>query len=384
MRVAVSTVLAVSLCAGLTFAQVAQAQTGANAPTRAEAAPSAKAKVEPKPKAEARPTPRPSLAQLAADGDAVAQFDLGQAYFTGKGQPRDALAAISWWMIAAGNGSAQAALRLAEVHVTGQGLPVDLHKAALWYYRAGMLDDQTGKDRFVEMIISGQHKDVLGLVGLSWLEEAAKKDPKAAYRLIDVLAQGWGVPKDLPRAKSLALAGALKGDAEYQYRLGDMLLAEPNRYRVIYTEPHKEATNTKRWRLYENRAEAAERAGGDEIVDSTRSNMAQAELWLKRAAAQDHGPAHARLARAYLDGLDLPANLGLSIRHLQAAALSGDKDSNLVLGRLAQLGQGFFGPEPIRAYVGFEKSGQNDARDALAKTMSRGQINRAKAVAGLF
>ncbi|MEO2191509.1 MAG: tetratricopeptide repeat protein, partial [bacterium] len=73
------------------------------------------------------PTPT-ELAELRVDaqaGDAVAQNNLGVAYFSGAGVPQDYAQAVSWWRKAADQGHAGAQNNLGVAYRYGQGVPQD-------------------------------------------------------------------------------------------------------------------------------------------------------------------------------------------------------------------------------------------------------------------
>jgi TPR repeat protein len=108
MRIAVSAALLAALTAGQALAQTP--------PKTTKAQPQAKS---------AQPA-KPSLAQLAAQGDAQAQYQLGVAHRDGKGAKRNLKEAASWFAIAAGNGVPEAAVALARAYEQGQGVPRDL------------------------------------------------------------------------------------------------------------------------------------------------------------------------------------------------------------------------------------------------------------------
>ena len=55
------------------------------------------------------------LKKQAAAGDANAQFNLGAAYYSGNGVPKDAAESVRWWRKAAAQGDAQAQSNLALV-----------------------------------------------------------------------------------------------------------------------------------------------------------------------------------------------------------------------------------------------------------------------------
>jgi Sel1 repeat len=72
----------------------------------------------------------------AEQGDAKAQFKLGQMYYHGEGVPQDYTQALRWYREAADQGDAKAQDGLAGMYYYGQAVPRDYVEAVRWYGRA--------------------------------------------------------------------------------------------------------------------------------------------------------------------------------------------------------------------------------------------------------
>ena len=70
--------------------------------------------------------------QLAEQGDAQAQADLGVMFSAGQGVPQDDVEAIRWYRLAADQGQARAQFRLSLHYAVGQGVPQDYVEAHKW------------------------------------------------------------------------------------------------------------------------------------------------------------------------------------------------------------------------------------------------------------
>ena len=70
---------------------------------------------------------------LAEQGDAVAQFNLGNMYDQGKGVPQDYAEAVRWHRLAAEQGIAVAQNNLGRMYNQGKGVPQDYPEAVRWY-----------------------------------------------------------------------------------------------------------------------------------------------------------------------------------------------------------------------------------------------------------
>lgn len=63
--------------------------------------------------------------QAAKNGDAEAQYELGEFYYDGKRTPRDLAQALQWFEQASLKGHAQAQLRLGNMFFRGEGVPAN-------------------------------------------------------------------------------------------------------------------------------------------------------------------------------------------------------------------------------------------------------------------
>src|SRR6266404_45489 len=73
---------------------------------------------------------------LADQGNAIAQSNLGIMYATGQGVPQSYPDAVSLFRNAADQGYAAAQYNLGRMYESGQGLPQSYADAAAWYRRA--------------------------------------------------------------------------------------------------------------------------------------------------------------------------------------------------------------------------------------------------------
>ena len=165
-----------------------------------------------------------ALTQLAERGHADAQYRLGTMYKEGRGVPQDDGRACQWYAKAAAQGydaglsdlkqfaeqgNAEAQFRLGDMYKKGKGVPQDSDMACQWYAKA-----------------AAQGHDA-GLNALKQLAE--QKNATAQYRLGDMYKKGKGLPRDDDRAcqwyaKAAATfkIAAKQGYVDAQLRLGDM------------------------------------------------------------------------------------------------------------------------------------------------------------------
>ncbi|MBI2240601.1 MAG: sel1 repeat family protein [Magnetospirillum gryphiswaldense] len=370
MRIAVALLV---LAASVSGPALAQEKIAAKAPSTAKAASPVK----------------PSLSQLAAEGDVQAQFDWGQLLLKGaKGVKKNPAQAQDWLALAASNGHVEAAIALAQGFEKGLFGKADMAEAANWWYRAGDLGNETARQRFLTLYLDGQTASVGGPAGVRWLEQqAATNDNRAILALGRIYEFGDGIVVDHAKAQAWYRIAALSGNVDAQYRLGSMLLAEPAAWRLLFKDVSREKDNTERDNFYPTRDAAQTAAGNDRWVDIMRPGMLHGEYWLTRAALRGHPQAALTLGEAYLQGRDLPFDLSQAVRWLSVSALAGEPRAMKELADLAAMGQGLFAPDPIRAWVNYDlaaAAGMKEAeesRDKLGKTMNQRQLNRSRQIA---
>ena len=71
--------------------------------------------------------------QLAQQGHAVAQFNLGLMHDFGRGTPKDPDQAVKWYRLAAAQGHGGAQFNLGGMYFEGLGVPRDLVRATMWF-----------------------------------------------------------------------------------------------------------------------------------------------------------------------------------------------------------------------------------------------------------
>jgi hypothetical protein len=72
------------------------------------------------------------MRKAAAQGNAIAQFNLGLLYYSGEGVPQDYKRAAQWYQKAAEQGNADAQSDLGFAYENGHGVPQDYVQAFKW------------------------------------------------------------------------------------------------------------------------------------------------------------------------------------------------------------------------------------------------------------
>jgi Caspase domain/Sel1 repeat len=129
--------------------------------------------------------PLADLRELAEQGDANAQTNLGFRYANGEGVAKNLLEAVKWFRMAANQGLAAAQYNLGNSYNKGEGVVKDQVEAIKWYREA-----------------------------------AAQGHAYALYNLGICYANGKGVEKDMVEAVKWYRKAAVRGHAEAQHILG--------------------------------------------------------------------------------------------------------------------------------------------------------------------
>ena len=96
---------------------------------------------------------------LAEQGNADAQFNLGQMYANGRGVPEDDREAVKWYTLAAEQGDASAQNNLGLMYYFGDGVPEDDVYAYMWFNIASSLGNENAtenKQRVAENMTRSQ------------------------------------------------------------------------------------------------------------------------------------------------------------------------------------------------------------------------------------
>lgn len=238
--------------------------------------------------------------QAGADRGSIPQeIELGAAYFTGRGVPRDEKQAAYWYEKAANSGNPDAQLQIGYFYQAGIGVTRDPARAVRWFERA----------------VAGGSVE-------------AKVDLGVAY------IWGLGVRKDPAFAAKLFREAAVRGSGTGACYLGDsyfMGLGVP-----------KDESEAIRW--FERGAKlhnpAAEFNLALILAKKDRGQYAKRVEFLRASAAAGYVPAKHQLGLLITNQPELAASRGENIALLEEAAADGFWRSSVVLGILARDGRG--------------------------------------------
>ena len=216
------------------------------------------------------------MTKAANQGDAEAQYQLGQYYESGRYADRDVAQAVQWYGKAADQGHVRATVALADLYMDGNQVPRDTDRALDLYRKAADADDEkaevalggayydgkvVGKDygqaaKYYELAThhcnhaaqfrlgflyqkgQGVGHDDAKAAGL--YDQSAKWQASAAYNLGLMYEKGQGVPQDDSKAAETFQLGVARGDPSSAgelaklYDSGQGVAKDTNRARDLY------------------------------------------------------------------------------------------------------------------------------------------------------
>ena len=147
---------------------------------------------------------------LAEQGDAEAQYNLGKTYAT-----IDDETAIGWYRSAAEQGHAQAQFSLGWMYNYGHGVPQDYAEAAEWYRSAAEQGHAQAQFNLGWIYANGKGISQDYVEATKWYILAAKQEnAQAQFNLGVIYANGKGVPQDYVKAAKWYIRAAEQGFAE--------------------------------------------------------------------------------------------------------------------------------------------------------------------------
>ena len=140
---------------------------------------------------------------LAEQGDADAQFNLGQMYRMGQGVAQDDAEAMKWYRKAAEQGHAKAQSNLGFMYDKGQGVAQDDAEAVKWYRKAAEQGDADAQSNLGVMYGMGQGVAQDIVLAHMWFNLAAAQGNENAVKGRDHVASKM-TPDQIAEAQRLS------------------------------------------------------------------------------------------------------------------------------------------------------------------------------------
>lgn len=155
------------------------------------------------------------LRDLAQNGNAAAEFELGLRYVEGRSLRRNLKLAAKWFEKAAKQNNAPAEYRLATLYEKGLGVKANTLTALDWYRRAAKAGNVRAMHNFAVLRAEGIDGKPDYNDAAIWFRKAAEFGVRdSQYNLAILYARGLGVPKDLLRSYIWFALAAAQGDDE--------------------------------------------------------------------------------------------------------------------------------------------------------------------------
>ena len=278
------------------------------------------------------------LRQIAGQGDAPAQTELGERYEDGRdGVQQDYGMAVSWFRRAADQGFAAGQAALGVMYLTGGGVAQDYGEAVTWYRRAAEQGFASGQHSLGFMYSNGRGVAQDYGEAVTWYRRAAEQgDALGQTDLGFMYADGRGVAQDYGEAVTWYRRAAEQGYALGQYNLGFMYADGRG-----VAQDDGEAV---RW--YRRAAEQGYALGqynlGFMYADGrgVAQDYGEAVRWYRRAAEQGHASGQANLGFMYSNGRGVRQDDGEAVRWYRRAAEQGQDIAQYNLGLMYENGRG--------------------------------------------
>jgi len=144
-----------------------------------------------------------SLKAKAEQGDADAQYDLGNMYSNGRGVPQNYTEAVKWFRLSAEQGDASGQASLGAMYDMGYGVPQNYTEAAKWHRLAAEQGLAIAQISLGLMYDMGEGIPQDGVMAYVWLSLAAAQGFETARYHRDISAKQL-TPEQLARGQDIA------------------------------------------------------------------------------------------------------------------------------------------------------------------------------------
>ncbi len=141
--------------------------------------------------------------KAAEQGNAFAQYNLGQLYRTGQGIPQGFSEAARWYRKAAEHGHVLAQYSLGLMHRMGQGVRQDFSEAERWFRKAAEQGHQGAQSNLGVMYGTGTAVSRDYVLAHMWFNLSASSGNKTGRQNRDLLAKQM-TPQQIAEAQRLA------------------------------------------------------------------------------------------------------------------------------------------------------------------------------------
>lgn len=127
------------------------------------------------------------LLAKASEGDAGAQYEIGQKYSKGDGVPKNPGDAVKWLEKSAAQGNADAQLSLGSIYISGRGAPKNSVEAAKWFQLAAEQGRGAAQIQIARMHLAGAGVVKDDVMACKWARLAMAQGEKQANQILVLL-----------------------------------------------------------------------------------------------------------------------------------------------------------------------------------------------------
>ncbi|MDO8804050.1 MAG: SEL1-like repeat protein [Elusimicrobiota bacterium] len=277
--------------------------------------------------------------KAAEQGDAAAQFKMGQIYLRGEGVLQDMSLAAGWYLKAAQQGHPEAQFNAGLLCAKGQGgIPKDDAKAAEWYLKSATQGLAVAQYELGRALLRGAGVPPDKSAAAGWIRKAAEQgNARAEFDLGQMYSRGDGVPGDLGQAGSWWLKAAEQGHSGAQFNIG-----------LLYAKgqggmPKDDARAVAFYRKAAEQGFANAEYSLGIMYDKGRGvaqDYAEAFKWYAKAAGKGDSDAQTSLGIMYQKGLGVQKNDAQAVEFFRKAAEQEDAGGQVNLGLCYADGRG--------------------------------------------
>ncbi|MFJ1350621.1 hypothetical protein [Capnocytophaga canimorsus] len=275
--------------------------------------------------------------KAAEQGNVSGQFNLGRMYQKGYGVPKDEAEAVKWYRKAAEQGNASGQNKLGDMYRNGFGVSKDYYEAVEWYRKAAEQGNESGQSNLGEMYYYGYGVSKDYNEAVKWYKKATEQgDASGQSNLGEMYYYGYGVPKDYDEAVKWFRKAAEQGNAVGQNNLGVMYR---NGFGV--SKDYNEAV---KW--FRKAAEQGDASGQNELGNmyylgyGVSKDYYEAVKWFRKAAEQGNAYGQNNLGWMYRNGFGVSKDYNEAVKWYRKAAEQGNASGQNNLSWMYQNGFG--------------------------------------------
>lgn len=322
--------------------------------------------------------------------DAEVQFQIGQNYY----QKGDHKTALTWWWNSATQGNASAQYQLGELYNKGEGTPIDHAKALKWYTESANQGNMEAQYRLGEMYEKEKNKSHSGknhTKAIEWYTKSAEQGhAPSQFKLAEMYRRGRVTPQDYDKALQLYTKSAEQGYANAQYKLGqlyydgldDIIPQDTNKGLEWYAKSAKQGHDSARSALSNLYRKGLYRKKEKSQQDDSQK-IAEIFEWHKKFADLDVPEAQYHVGRMYANGIGTPQDHAKAVEWLTKYLNTQDAHRNdyrkaqaqYELGRMYEQGQGISQDyqKALELYTQSAEKYNADAQYKLGEAYEKGQ-----------